>query len=44
MPRPDYLSSFFGATTAAVGHFSLLTVLVSVADEYPAIYAGAQTL
>ena len=28
------------ATTALVRGFSLLTVLVHVADEYPAVYAG----
>jgi hypothetical protein len=32
------------ATAAPVGSFSLLAVFVYVADEYPAIYAGAWTL
>src|SRR5215218_4456659 len=32
------------ATAAAVGGFPLLTIVVYVADEYPAIYAGAGTL
>src|SRR5215208_438086 len=41
---PDYLSSFFGATTATVGRFSLLAMLVYVANEHPTIYAGAGTL
>jgi hypothetical protein len=44
MPRPDYLSCFFGATTAAVGGFSLLVVLVYVADEHPALEAGTGTI
>ena len=30
--------------TAEVGGFPLLTVLVYVADEYPALYAGTRTL
>jgi hypothetical protein len=30
--------------TAGVGSFSLFAVLVYVADEYPAIYAGTRTL
>ena len=32
------------ATTARVGGFPLLTVLVYVADEYPAVHAGVGTL
>jgi hypothetical protein len=32
------------ATPAGVGGFSLLAVLVYVADEHPAAYAGAATL
>ena len=32
------------AATARVGGFPLLTVLVYVADEYPAVYAGAGAL
>jgi hypothetical protein len=32
------------ATAAQVRGFSLLAVLVYVADEYPAAYAGAGTL
>jgi hypothetical protein len=32
------------ATTAGVGGFSLVAVLVCVADEHPAIYAGTRTL
>jgi hypothetical protein len=32
------------ATTADVGGFSLLAVLVYVADENPPVYAGTQTL
>src|SRR5215217_3526614 len=39
-------ASFASAAAAGVGGFSLLAVLVYVADEYPAIYAraGAQAL
>ena len=44
-PDPIYLrASFFRATTAGVGGFPLLAVLVYVADEDPAAYAGAGTL
>src|SRR5215207_2122770 len=32
------------ATAAAVGGFSLLAILIYVADEHPAAIAGAQTL
>ena len=32
------------AAAAPVGGFSLIVVLVYVADEHPAIYAGAGTL
>ena len=32
------------AATAGIGGFSLLAVLVYVADEYPSIYAGAGNL
>ena len=32
------------AATAGIGGFSLLAVLVYVANEHPAIYAGAETL
>jgi hypothetical protein len=32
------------ATAASVGDFSLLAILVHVADEYPAFEAGAGTL
>jgi len=32
------------ATTAGVGGFPLLAVLVYVADEYPTFYAGTRTL
>ena len=31
------------ATTAGVGRFPLLTVLVHVADEHPAVHAGTRT-
>jgi hypothetical protein len=36
--------SLVGATTAAVGGFSLLAVLVLEGDEHPTFEAGAQTL
>jgi len=36
-------ASFASAAAAGVGGFSLLAVLVYVADEYPAIYAGVGT-
>src|SRR5215218_2814901 len=32
------------ATVAGVARFSLLAVLVNVADEHPAVYAGTRTL
>jgi hypothetical protein len=42
---PIYLqASFFRAAATPVGGFSLLTVLVYVADEHPAFEAGTQTL
>jgi hypothetical protein len=36
--------SAFRAAATPIGGFSLLAVLAYVADEDPAIYAGAQTL
>jgi hypothetical protein len=40
----DQVLSAIGATAAPVGGYSLLTVLVYVADEHPAIYAGVGAL
>ena len=44
--RPRLMLLSVRAAATAVGGFSLLTVLVHVADEHPAIHAdmGAQTL